>query len=88
MSLISTPDTLLHNFQSIVRHTLAEFVQSEMARKKMAHHIAAAVHATEAIIIIALRPGAELFVIGTGFDSGKEIFSLRPKPSSNQYCKG
>ena len=47
-----------------------------MARKKMAHHSNAAVHATEAIIIIALRPGAELFVIGTGFDSGKEINSL------------
>ena len=54
----------------------------------MAHHIAA-VHATEAIII-ALRPGAELFVIGTGFDSGKEILSLRPELSSNsnQHCKG
>ena len=46
-----------------------------MARKKMAHHSNAAVHATEAIIT-ALRPGAELFVIGTGFDSGKEINSL------------
>ena len=80
MSLISTPDTLLHNFQSIVNHlahtSYLGRVQSEMVRKKMTLHSNATVHATEAIII-ALRPGAELFVIGTGFDSGKEIFSLQ-----------